>query len=122
MRVRAQIVILAFLSISAREPDSSVCALPEGRIHPCALALTSFCFAAFNTALFPACDAVFFKVKKTTAFKKIFDAYLQRVGKAPGSLRFMFDGARVQDTATPAELGMEDEDTIDAAAEQTGGQ
>lgn len=65
---------------------------------------------------------MFFKVKKTTAFKKIFDAYLQRVGKAPGSLRFMFDGARVQDTATPAELGMEDEDTIDAAAEQTGGQ
>ncbi len=67
-------------------------------------------------------NAVFFKVKKTTAFKKIFDAYLQRVGKAPGSLRFMFDGARVQDNQTPAELGMEDEDTIDAAAEQTGGQ
>jgi hypothetical protein len=105
-----------------RASDSRFSPFIVGRIRPCALALTIFCFAASNTVLFPAFNAVFFKVKKTTAFKKIFDAYLQRVGKAPGSLRFMFDGARVQETATPAELGMEDEDTIDAAAEQTGGQ
>jgi small ubiquitin-related modifier len=57
---------------------------------------------------------VYFKVKKTTTFKKIFEAYLQRVGKAPGSVRFMFDGQRVQAESTPDSLGMEDEDTIDA--------
>ena len=54
-------------------------------------------------------------------FKKIFDAYLQRVGKASGSMRFVFDNIRVLESATPDALGMEDEDTIDALAEQTGG-
>ena len=59
--------------------------------------------------------AVHFKVKKTTTFKKIFDAYLQRVGKAPGSLRFMFDGKRVDVNATPASLDMDDGDLIEAS-------
>jgi hypothetical protein len=66
-------------------------------------------------------DAVFFKVKKTIVFKKIFDAYLQRVGKAPGTLRFVFDNIRILDNATPDSLGMDDEDTVDVLAEQVGG-
>ena len=46
----------------------------------------------------------------------MFDTYTQRVGKEPDSLRFYFENARILDSATPAMLGMEDEDSIDALA------
>merc|ERR1719391_755933 len=49
------------------------------------------------------------------------EAYCGRVGKAPGSIRFLFDGERIQADSTPADLEMEDEDEIDAMVEQHGG-
>ena len=64
---------------------------------------------------------VYFKVKKTTKLKKLMDAYCARVGKEAGSIRFLFDGDRIQEDATPDQLGMEDEDEIDAMVEQQGG-
>jgi hypothetical protein len=48
--------------------------------------------------------AVYFKVKATTKFEKIFSAYSQRVGKPAASLRFVFDGTRVQPHQTPQEV------------------
>ena len=45
------------------------------------------------------------------------DAYCARVGKEAGSIRFLFDGDRIAPDATPNELGMEDEDEIDAMVE-----
>ena len=64
---------------------------------------------------------MFFKVKKSTKFEKIFQAYADRVGKPSGSIRFVFDGNRLNNDQTPADLGMEDNDHIDAMVQQTGG-
>merc|ERR1711933_558302 len=64
---------------------------------------------------------VYFKVKETTKLKKLMDAYCARVGKEAGSIRFLFDGDRIAPDSTPNDLGMEDEDEIDAMVEQHGG-
>ncbi len=37
------------------------------------------------------------------------------------SVRFLFDGQRLNPQQTPADLEMEDEDEIDAMVQQTGG-
>lgn len=44
---------------------------------------------------------VFFKIKRTTQLKKLMDAFCERSGKAATSVRFLFDGGRVQPTDTP---------------------
>lgn len=66
-------------------------------------------------------NAVFFKVKKTTSFKKLMDAYCKRTGVDPASVRFLFDGVRLQPDETPLDVGIEDEDEIDAMVQQVGG-
>jgi len=60
-------------------------------------------------------------VKRTTPIKKLMDAYCERQGKSLNSLRFLYDGERVQSHNTPAELEMEDGDAIDVMVEQIGG-
>ena len=64
---------------------------------------------------------VFFKVRRNTEMKKVKDAFYERMGVKPGSMRFMFDGANVSDTASPGSLQMEEGDVIDCLIEQTGG-
>ncbi|KAL2918799.1 SUMO protein smt3 [Polyrhizophydium stewartii] len=64
---------------------------------------------------------VFFKIKRTTPLSKLMNAYCERQGKQRSSVRFMFDGARVEDHATPEQLEMEDGDAIDVMVEQVGG-
>ena len=44
----------------------------------------------------------------------MFTAYASKLGKDKASLRFMHDGNRIEDTATPESLGLEDNDAIDA--------
>jgi preprotein translocase subunit SecD len=44
---------------------------------------------------------VFFKIKRTTNLKKLMDAFCDRSGKSRSSVRFLFDGQRVQDTDSP---------------------
>ncbi|VDB98189.1 unnamed protein product [Peniophora sp. CBMAI 1063] len=61
------------------------------------------------------------KVKANMAFQKIFDVAAERFGKDKGTLRFMYEGARVRPDETPAMLNMEDGDQIDAHIEQLGG-
>ena len=46
-------------------------------------------------------NEVFFKIKKTTQLKKLMDAFCDRQGKAPSSVRFLFDGTRVNPTDSP---------------------
>ena len=46
-------------------------------------------------------NEVFFKIKRTTQLKKLMDAFCERQGKAPQSVRFLFDGTRVQPTDSP---------------------
>lgn len=64
---------------------------------------------------------VFFKVKRTTPFSKIMSAYCKKVGQDLENVRFLFDGQRVKPENTPAELEMEDEDSVDAMVQQIGG-
>eukprot|EP00457_Paulinella_chromatophora_P025642 gb/GEZN01030318.1/.p1 GENE.gb/GEZN01030318.1/~~gb/GEZN01030318.1/.p1 ORF type:complete len:101 (-),score=16.72 gb/GEZN01030318.1/:119-421(-) len=66
-------------------------------------------------------NEVYFKVKKTTQFHKVMNAYCKKVGQDPERVRFLFDGARIRGDQTPAEMEMEDEDEIDAMISQTGG-
>lgn len=46
-------------------------------------------------------NEVFFKIKRSTALKKLMDAFCERQGKAPTSVRFLFDGSRVQPGDSP---------------------
>jgi len=66
-------------------------------------------------------NEVFFKIKRTTQLKKLMDAFCERQGKAPNSVRFLFDGARVQPTDSPDTLDMQDGDTLEVHQEQIGG-
>ncbi|OZJ04270.1 Ubiquitin-like protein pmt3/smt3 [Bifiguratus adelaidae] len=66
-------------------------------------------------------NEVFFKIKRTTQLKKLMDAYCERQGKATSSVRFLYDGQRIQPTNTPNDLEMEDGDSIDVMVEQIGG-
>jgi len=66
-------------------------------------------------------NEVYFKVKKTTSFSKVMNAYCKKVGADPEQVRFLFDGQRLRQDQTPQDLGMEDEDEIDAMVQQTGG-
>ena len=61
------------------------------------------------------------QIKMNTKMSKVFDAYLQRKGLGPNTMKFMFDGSKIANDATPASLEMEDNDTIDAFLEQVGG-
>ncbi|KAF2744221.1 ubiquitin-like protein [Sporormia fimetaria CBS 119925] len=66
-------------------------------------------------------NEVFFKIKKSTQLKKLMDAFCERQGKTPQSVRFLFEGSRVQPDDSPDTLGMEDGDTLEVHQEQIGG-
>eukprot|EP00005_Dracoamoeba_jomungandri_P005560 CAMPEP_0174260184 /NCGR_PEP_ID=MMETSP0439-20130205/9174_1 /TAXON_ID=0 /ORGANISM="Stereomyxa ramosa, Strain Chinc5" /LENGTH=97 /DNA_ID=CAMNT_0015344375 /DNA_START=29 /DNA_END=322 /DNA_ORIENTATION=+ len=66
-------------------------------------------------------NEVYFKIKKQTQLRKLMDAYCLRQAQNPSAVRFLYDGNRVQPEQTPEELGMEDDDIIDALLQQTGG-
>lgn len=46
-------------------------------------------------------NEVFFKIKRTTQLKKLMDAFCERQGKSASSVRFLFDGTRVNPTDNP---------------------
>lgn len=46
-------------------------------------------------------NEVFFKIKRTTVLKKLMDAFCDRQGKDPKSVRFLFEGQRVAEGDTP---------------------
>jgi hypothetical protein len=64
---------------------------------------------------------VFFKVKKTMRLEKVMRAFCERQGKVFDSTRFVFDGTKLAQDQTPADLDMEDGDIIDVFEEQIGG-
>ncbi|KAJ9099718.1 hypothetical protein QFC20_005596 [Naganishia adeliensis] len=66
-------------------------------------------------------NEVFFKIKRTTKLNKLKNAYADRVGKQVNSIRFFYDGRRVQDEDTPESLELEDGDAIEVQLEQVGG-
>ena len=46
-------------------------------------------------------NEVFFKIKRTTQLKKLMDAFCERQCKPLASVRFLFDGNRVQASDSP---------------------
>ena len=46
-------------------------------------------------------NEVFFKIKRTTALSKLMNAFCERQGKTPTSVRFLFDGSRVNPSDSP---------------------
>ena len=64
---------------------------------------------------------VHFKVKLTTSMAKLKKSYSDRQGVPVTSLRFLFDGRRIDDAETPKQLEMEDGDVIEVYQEQVGG-
>lgn len=64
---------------------------------------------------------VTFKVKRTTRFEKIIQAFCSRKAVDPQQVRFIYDGQRILPSQTPADFDMENDDTIDAFLEQVGG-
>jgi hypothetical protein len=51
-------------------------------------------------------NEVFFKIKRTTQLKKLMDAFCERQGKAPNSVRFLFEGTRVTPTDSPETVSL----------------
>lgn len=63
-----------------------------------------------------------FKVKPSHTVGKIALAYARSKGVAAGTIKLLFEGARLApDDRTIEEAGLEDGDVIDAFVEQTGG-
>jgi small ubiquitin-related modifier len=66
-------------------------------------------------------NVVQFKIKKHTALKKLMATYCERAGLALQTIRFSFDGTRINESDTPKSLDMEDGDTIEVFQQQSGG-
>ena len=66
-------------------------------------------------------NEIHFRVKMSTQMGKLKKSYAERVGVPISSLRFLFDGRRINDDETPKALEMEQEDVIEVYQEQTGG-
>ncbi|XP_036604418.1 uncharacterized protein LOC118841116 [Trichosurus vulpecula] len=66
-------------------------------------------------------SVVQFKIKRHTPLSKLVKAYCERQGLSMRQIRFRFFGQPINEIDTPAQLEMEDEDTIDVFQPQTGG-
>ena len=66
-------------------------------------------------------NEVFFKIKRSTKLEKLMTAFCDRQGKTLNSVRFLFEGQRVQPADTPDTLEMQDGDTLEVHQEQVGG-
>ena len=66
-------------------------------------------------------SVVQFKIKRRTPLKKLMTAYCDRMGKQVNSLRFVFDGNRINEDDTPIVLDMADDDQIEVFQDQIGG-
>uniref|UniRef100_A0A2K5MZN1 Small ubiquitin-related modifier n=1 Tax=Cercocebus atys TaxID=9531 RepID=A0A2K5MZN1_CERAT len=65
-------------------------------------------------------SVVQFKIKRHTPFSKLMKAYCERQGLSMRQIRFRFDEQPINETDTPAQLELEDEDTIDVFQQKTG--
>ena len=61
---------------------------------------------------------IYFKCKCDTPLQKLMHAVCNRLGVATNSVRFLFDGNRINETQTPIQFDMEDGDVIDVMVEQ----
>mmetsp|Transcript_34610 Transcript_34610/g.83923 ORF Transcript_34610/g.83923 Transcript_34610/m.83923 type:complete len:96 (-) Transcript_34610:177-464(-) len=66
-------------------------------------------------------EETIFKIKKSTKLSKVFIRYARDKNVQLSSLRFLFDGERIEEKDTPKTLEMEDGDQVDVFLEQLGG-
>lgn len=66
-------------------------------------------------------EEMLFRVKSATRLEKLMAAYCERMGCASDSVRFLFNGQRIQPHNTPKSLEMESKDVIDVVIAQVGG-
>ncbi|XP_006096278.2 small ubiquitin-related modifier 2 [Myotis lucifugus] len=66
-------------------------------------------------------SVVQFKIKRHAPLSKLMKAYCERQGLSMRQIRFRFDRQPINETDTPAQLEMEDEDTTDVFQQRTGG-
>lgn len=66
-------------------------------------------------------QVVQFKIKRNTPLRKLMNAYCDRARLVASTVRFTFDGCRINETDTPKSMDMEDGDTIEIFMQQTGG-
>ena len=65
-------------------------------------------------------DVIHCILRETTPLQRLMVSYAQTVGEDMKSIRFLFDGERIQGDQTPRDIGIEDLDCIDAIMEQCG--
>ncbi|XP_057576630.1 small ubiquitin-related modifier 2-like [Hippopotamus amphibius kiboko] len=66
-------------------------------------------------------SVVQFKIKRHTPLRKRMKAYCERQRLSMRQIGFRFDGQPINETDTPAQLEMEEEETMDVFPQQTGG-
>ncbi|EOR01432.1 hypothetical protein E3P92_00431 [Wallemia ichthyophaga] len=66
-------------------------------------------------------DEIQFSVKPTTKLGKIFAAFCQRTGQDQSTVRFTFNGDRLDPDDTVKQYEMEDDDQLQAHVSQIGG-
>ena len=68
-------------------------------------------------------NEIYFKLKMTTPLSKVMNAFCSREGVTRRSVRFLYDGRRLDecDAVTPGHLKMEDGAVVDVMVEHTGG-
>jgi hypothetical protein len=66
-------------------------------------------------------NEVTYKIKRVTALQKLMATHASQISADIKSLRFMFDGTRIQDEDSPISLEMNELDCIDVFQEQIGG-
>lgn len=64
---------------------------------------------------------VYFRIKRKTRMEKLMSTYCARLGQSMDAVRFLYDGERIRGDHTADDLGMEDNDLIDAMVQQVGG-
>jgi hypothetical protein len=55
-------------------------------------------------------NEVFFKIKRSTKLDKLMRAFCERQGKDRSTVRFLFDGVKVNDTDTPDQVSCDQQD------------
>ncbi|KAK2643975.1 hypothetical protein Ddye_019170 [Dipteronia dyeriana] len=64
---------------------------------------------------------MFFTIKRHSPLKKLLVNYCEKTSLEYRTVHFLYDGDRFSHSKTPAQLGMEDGDTIDVMMQVDGG-
>eukprot|EP01064_Diplonema_japonicum_P034667 TRINITY_DN7275_c1_g1_i1.p1 TRINITY_DN7275_c1_g1~~TRINITY_DN7275_c1_g1_i1.p1 ORF type:complete len:1429 (+),score=318.23 TRINITY_DN7275_c1_g1_i1:67-4353(+) len=96
-----------------RDETCGMCFMPVGGEKEDRLEDTQLSISVMDAAGEDMC----FKIKKRTPLKKLTEAYCNKQAISRSSVRFVFGGSILDDSKTPDDLKMEDEDFIDVMDE-----